>query len=101
MSNDTRTATEGCLLKEVLRDPGIHLRWTDGTPHIAHVLTKLGVDKTYLRKVLIEALWSFMQDQSAARMKQEKAHKRSKRRQALDMMRKQRVQMDRSSEPGT
>ena len=80
-SKDKRMAIEGALLKETLRQEGAVLRWVDGSQNIADVLTKLGVDKTYLYKVLREARWTLVQDPVAAEAKRQKAEKRGVRKQ--------------------
>ena len=79
MSKDKRMAIEGALLKETLRSPGTTLRWIDGSQNIADVLTKLGVDKAYLDRVLRSATWSLVQDPLAAALKQRKQAQRSVR----------------------
>ncbi|CAK0894249.1 unnamed protein product [Prorocentrum cordatum] len=72
-SKDKRMAIEGALLREVLRCENTHLRWIDGSQNIADVLTKLGVDKVYLYKVLREAKWSLVQGPAAAAIKMKKS----------------------------
>jgi len=47
-SKDKRMAIEGALLKEALRQDNVTLRWIGGSQNIADVLTKAGVDRTYL-----------------------------------------------------
>eukprot|EP00969_Alexandrium_andersonii_P039390 1726145-Alexandrium_andersonii.AAC.1 len=75
-------AIEGALLREVLQGHGAQLRWVDGSQNIADVLTKLGVDKTYLFKVLREARWSLVQDPAAAALKERKSGQRAARKAA-------------------
>ena len=84
MSKDKRMDIEGALLKDTLKDEKAMLRWIDGSQNIADVLTKLGVDKTYLYKVLRECRWSLVQDPAAAEAKRQKAEKRSQRKKAID-----------------
>ena len=72
-------AIEGALLKETLRSASTTLRWIDGSQNIADVLTKMGVDKTYLYKVLREAVWCLVQDRAAAAGKARKQAQRSVR----------------------
>ena len=78
-SKDKRMAIEGALLKETLRSASTTLRWIDGSRNIADVLTKMGVDKTYLYKVLREAVWCLVQDRAAAAGKARKQAQRSVR----------------------
>ena len=87
MSKDKRMAIEGALLRETLREENTTLRWVDGSQNIADVLTKLGVDKTYLYKVMRAAQWSLVQDPAAARAKEAKAKSRSVRREAIEQVR--------------
>jgi hypothetical protein len=79
MSKDKRMAIEGALLKETLRSPSTTLRWIDGSQNLADVLTKLGVDKSYLFRVLRAAEWSLVQDPAAAASKARKQAQRSVR----------------------
>ena len=79
MSKDKRMAIEGALLKETLRSPSTTLRWIDGSQNLADVLTKLGVDKSYLYRVLRAAEWSLVQDPAAAASKARKQAQRSVR----------------------
>ena len=76
-SKDKRMAIEGALLKGTLQSPSTTLRWIDGSQNLADVLTKLGVDKTYLYKVLRAAEWSLVQDPAAAASKARKQAQRS------------------------
>ena len=78
-SKDKRMAIEGALLKETLMTSYTTLRWIDGSQNIADVLTKLGVDKTYLYRVLRSAMWSLVQDASAAATKAKKSQQRAVR----------------------
>jgi hypothetical protein len=78
-SKDKRMAIEGALLKETLRSASTTLRWIDGSQNIADVLTKMGVDKTYLFKVQREAVWCLVQDRAAAAGKARKQVQRSVR----------------------
>ena len=55
----------------------------DGSQNVADVLTKLGVDKTYLFKVLREARWSLVQDPAAAALKERKSGQRAARKAAV------------------
>ena len=91
-SKDKRMAIEGALLKEVLRQKGATLRWVDGSQNIADVLTKLGVDKAYLYKVMRDARWSLVQDQAASRAKAAKAEKRSTNRKEKGEQKDKKVQ---------
>ncbi|CAE7892999.1 RE1, partial [Symbiodinium sp. KB8] len=57
-STDKRMAIEGALLRETVKRPRAHVRWTDGIQNIADVLTKANADKEVLRqylKVVIKA----------------------------------------------
>jgi len=100
MSKDKRMAIEGALLREVLREPRTTLRWIDGSQNIADVLTKLGVDKTYLYKVQREAKWSLVQDPVAAAAKAQKAAKRTVRREVLEKQRDARYSAAREQRAG-
>ncbi|CAK0891172.1 unnamed protein product [Prorocentrum cordatum] len=93
-SKDERMAIEGALLREVLRCENTHLRWIDGSQNIADVLTKLGVDKVYLYKVLREAKWSLVQDPAAAAIKMEKSMQRASRKTAIDTRKTEKRQQD-------
>ncbi|CAK0841114.1 unnamed protein product [Prorocentrum cordatum] len=93
-SKDKRMAIEGALLREVLRCEGTHLRWIDGSQNIADVLTKLGVDKVYLYKVLREARWSLVQDPAAAAPKMKKSTQRASRKTAIDSRKTEKRQLD-------
>ena len=52
---DKRMAIEGALLKESLCRPKKELKWIDGSKTISDVLTKRGLGKSYVRKVVKEA----------------------------------------------
>ncbi|CAK0828997.1 unnamed protein product, partial [Prorocentrum cordatum] len=93
-SKDKRMAIEGALLREVLRCENTHLRWIDGSQNIADVLTKLGVDKVYLYKVLREAKWSLVQDPAAAAIKMKKSMQRASRKTAIDTRKTEKRQQD-------
>ncbi|CAK0817009.1 unnamed protein product [Prorocentrum cordatum] len=93
-SKDKRMAIEGALLREVLRCEHTHLRWIDGSQNIADVLTKLGVDKVYLYKVLREAKWSLVQDPAAAALKMRKSMQRASRKTAIDSRKTEKRQKD-------
>ncbi|CAK0848557.1 unnamed protein product, partial [Prorocentrum cordatum] len=93
-SKDKRMAIEGALLREVLRCENTHLRWIDGSQNIADVLTKLGVDKVYLHKVLREAKWSLVQDPAAAAIKMRKSMQRASRKTAIDTTKTEKRQQD-------
>ena len=58
------------------------MRWIDGSQNVSDVLTKLGVDKTYLYKVLREGVWSLVQDPAAAMIKSRKSRQRAVRKDA-------------------
>ncbi len=49
------------------------LHWIDGGQNIADALTRLGVDKTHLYRVLRAAHWSLAQDPAAAAQKARKS----------------------------
>ena len=74
-------AIEGAVLRETLRSPGTALRWIDGSQNRADVLTKLGVDKTYLYKVLREVRWTLVKDPAAAEAERQQAETRTVRKQ--------------------
>ncbi|CAK0861813.1 unnamed protein product [Prorocentrum cordatum] len=93
-SKDKRMAIEGALLREVLRCENTHLRWIDDSQNIADVLTKLGVDKVYLYKVLREAKWSLVQDPAAAALKMRKSMQRASRKTAIDSRKTEKRQKD-------
>ncbi|CAK0904737.1 unnamed protein product [Prorocentrum cordatum] len=93
-SKDKRMAIEGALLREGLRCENTHLRWIDGSQNIADVLTKLGVDKVYLYKVLREAKWSLVQDPAAAAFKMRKSVQRASRKTAIDSRKTEKRQKD-------
>ncbi|CAK0815738.1 unnamed protein product [Prorocentrum cordatum] len=93
-SKDKRMAIEGALLREVLRCENTHLRWIDGSQNIADVLTKLGVDKVYLYKVLREAKWSLVQDPAAAAIKMKRSMQRASRKTAIDTRKTEKRQQD-------
>ena len=67
------------VLREALSQPGAVLRWVDGSRNIADILTKLGVDKTYLFKVMRKAMWTLVQDADAAAVKERKRAQRTAR----------------------
>ncbi|CAK0838030.1 unnamed protein product [Prorocentrum cordatum] len=96
-SKDKRMAIEGALLREVLRCENTHLRWIDGSQDIADVLTKLGVDKVYLYKVLREAKWSLVQDPAAAAINMKKSMQRASRKTAIDTKKTEKRQQDTNS----
>ncbi len=77
-SKDKRMAF-GTLLKETLKSSSTTLRWIDGNQNLADVLTKMGVDETYMYKVLREAEWCLVQDRAAAASKVRKQAQRSVR----------------------
>ncbi len=72
-------AIEWAPLKETKRLQSTTLRWIDGSQNLADVLTKPGVDKSYLYRVLRAAEWSLVQDPSAAATKARKQAQRSVR----------------------
>ncbi len=67
------------LLKETVMTSFATLRRIDGSQNIADVLTELGVDKTYLHRVLRAAQWSLVQDPAAAALKARKSQQRAVR----------------------
>ncbi len=78
----------------MLRCENTHLRWIDGSQNIADVLTKLGVDKVYVYKVLREAKWSLVQDPAAAAIKMKKSMQRASRKTAIDTRKTEKRQQD-------
>ena len=82
-ARDRRMAIEGALLKEALQREKAVLRWIDGTQNIADILTKIGVDKTYLKHVLNTGIWTLVQHKEAALMKEKKRNARQKKREVV------------------
>jgi hypothetical protein len=96
-SKDKRMAIEEALLKETLMMHGTTLHWIDGSQNIADALTKLGVDKTYLYRVLREAQWSVVQDPAAAAQKARKSQQRAVRKESGTAERDQPKQRERAA----
>ena len=77
------------------------MRRIDGAQNIADVLTKIGVDKSYVYKELREARWFFVQDSAAAALKLQMSGQVAARKAAIDagkVDRRQREKVSRAEE---
>ena len=74
-SKDKRMAIEGALLKESLCRPNKELKLIDGTQNIPELLTKRGLDKSYVRKVVEEGRWTCSRDPYVVAVKARKQQK--------------------------
>ena len=76
-SSDKRMA--GALFREMVRQPGAHVRWVDGVQNMANVLTKSHAEKETLKTFLREGMIGLTQSEANAPLKLKQRAEMAKR----------------------